>query len=370
MLTLTEMRAVILSVSVLDAALAVAGQSKKLEHIIVAGVKTIDRTYLERAAALNVTLSTMDSIRMRGKEKALDPVKSEQTDTASIIFEHCSDSGIKGSVLTHSNVAVAISSVYVTLPLVEKLNESDVCLIRSQSGSSFEYTLVYALLFAGAQVAFSNSTSTFLDEISALKPTLLTTSSQHLSIISKAINEHPSAKSFGYKTAVSVKRQELKEGRCWTGTIYDRFLKPIEQGIFGGKLRVIWNLHSEGPPGTDLNDVETIRSVLGTQVLETFSRAEACGLVSSSMYGDYEKANHIGVPAANLEYKLIDAPGKKYFVSDLPNPRGAICIRGPGVSKVYFNDAGKLASVVDEEGWVRLAGAFGEVRPNGTLTLL
>ncbi|KAJ3029480.1 UNVERIFIED_CONTAM: hypothetical protein HDU68_012060 [Siphonaria sp. JEL0065] len=372
-LALSELRVVVVSESGIDKVLNVAGQSKKLQHIVVAGLNAISKTHVERAAALKVNISTLDSVREIGKEHPKEFNKPEQTDTACILFESSRDSTkgeISGTVLTHSNVAVAISAVYVTLPQAEKINEQDVLLLRSHCITSFECCLVYATLFAGGQVGFSSSDSLILDEIALLRPTLLTSSAQVLQKLSGAITSHPQSKGFAFQYAISAKKRELAEGRSWTGTIYDKFvLKPVERGVFGGKLRVVWNLHSAKQP-TDVKSVELIRAVLGTQVFETFSRSEACGLVACSGYGDYEVVAHVGIPAANLEYKLIDAPGIDYLVTDSPNPRGSVCIRGPATSKTYFKDPIKSAAVVDGEGWIRLGGVYGEVRANGTLKLI
>ncbi|KAJ3288668.1 hypothetical protein HDU79_004669 [Rhizoclosmatium sp. JEL0117] len=367
-LTRTEMQIVVVSESTLENALNIAGQCKELKHIVVSNIKTISQTHTEHAKALNVKLHTLESIRLLGREHPHEHVKPETPDVAAILFQEIG-ADVEGVVLTHLNLSVAISAVYVTLPQQQKIGDKDVCLIRPRGNSSFERALVYALLFAGAQVAFSASNTTFVYDVTSLKPSLLTSSAATISILSAAISSHSAAKAWGFARAKAGKVQELREGRCWTGTWWDSiFLKDIEKILFGGRVRAIWNLRESQP--TDLDAVETIRAIIGCQVFETFSRNEAGGLVCASAFGDYAKVQHIGVPAANLEYKLVDAIDKGYSVSDKPNPHGAVCIRGPAAAKSYYKDSIKSAAVVEGEGWIRLDGVYGELLPNGTLALL
>ncbi|KAJ3060486.1 Long chain acyl-CoA synthetase 7 peroxisomal [Rhizoclosmatium hyalinum] len=288
-----------------------------------------------------------------GREHPHEHVKPETPDVAAILFQEIG-ADVEGVVLTHLNLSVAISAVYVTLPQQQKIGDKDVCLIRPRGNTAFERAL------------------------------LLTSSAATISILSAAISSHSAAKAWGFARAKAGKVQELREGRCWTGTWWDSiFLKDIEKILFGGRVRAIWNLRESQP--TDLDAVETIRAIIGCQVFETFSRNEAGGLVCASAFGDYAKVQHIGnvfvplnlssymtlgVPAANLEYKLVDATDKGYSVSDKPNPHGAICIRGPAAAKSYHKDAIKSAAVVEGEGWIRLDGVYGELLPNGTLALL
>ncbi|ORY37634.1 acetyl-CoA synthetase-like protein [Rhizoclosmatium globosum] len=343
-LTRTEMQIIVVSESTLENVLNIAGQCKELKHIVVSNIKTISQTHTERAKALNVKLHTLESIRRLGREHPHEHVKPETPDVAAILFQEIG-ADVEGVVLTHLNLSVAISAVYVTLPQQQKIGDKDVCLIRPRGNTAFERALVYALLFAGAQVAFSASNTTFVYDVTSLKPSLLTSSAATISILSAAISSHSAAKAWGFARAKAGKVQELREGRCWTGTWWDSiFLKDIERSS-------IWNLRESQP--TDLDAVETIRAIIGCQVFETFSRNEAGGLVCASAFGDYAKVQHIG-----------------YSVSDKPNPHGAVCIRGPAAAKSYYKDSIKSAAVVEGEGWIRLDGVYGELLPNGTLALL
>ncbi|KAI8621435.1 hypothetical protein BC830DRAFT_1094497 [Chytriomyces sp. MP71] len=362
----TEMRAIVVLETTVDSVLSVAGQCKKLEHVIVAGVSSLSKEFSERAAALKVNIHTLDAIKARGKANPHEQVKRELSDIYSIVYG-ADEKDLKGTEITFLNASAAISAIYITLPQSVKMTNSDSYLSVCHVSSPFERCIIFAVLIAGGQVAFSSGKAVMKD-IQAFSPTLIHTNSKTLDTFANAIDSHSSSKSWGVRKAISVKMQEVEEGRCWKGTLYDKlFLGEIQNGIFGGHLRYIWN--SPDLRKDDTQTVKKIRAVVGSQVIQTLSAAETVGLAFYTWFGDYTEVDHVGVPAANLEYKLVDAPSKHYLVTDNPNPKGEIWFRGPGVAKAYHKDSVKMANQVDEEGWFK-SGIYAQLFPNGTLGVL
>jgi long-subunit acyl-CoA synthetase (AMP-forming) len=69
---------------------------------------------------------------------------------------------------------------------------------------------------------------------------------------------------------------------------------------------------------------------MGCHVVEAFCTSEICGALTMTQLGEHIPmfGPNVGIPV-NIEYKLVDY--KEYLVTDRPNPRGRLLIRGPVV---------------------------------------
>jgi len=75
------------------------------------------------------------------------------------------------------------------------------------------------------------------------------------------------------------------------------------------------------------------------------------------------------VPLPNTEVKLHDLEEQGYLVSDQPNPRGEILIRGPCVCQGYYNSPEESAKLTDKDGWLHTSDV-GELLPDGTFRII
>ena len=108
--------------------------------------------------------------------------------------------------------------------------------------------------------------------------------------------------------------------------------------------------------------------VFSCPVEEAYGATEATGGVCSTCIWDKSTGN-VGGPLACTKLKLRDLPELGYLSTDLPNPRGEVCLKGLTVCKGYFRNPAMTADKIDKDGWLSL-GDVGELLPNGSVKLI
>lgn len=90
--------------------------------------------------------------------------------------------------------------------------------------------------------------------------------------------------------------------------------------------------------------------IMGVSEQERRSTVERAGMTESActicmtLPGDIT-TGHVGSPLPCCEVKLADIPEMRYMHSDVPNPRGEICVRGPILFQGYHKSPEQTAEV-------------------------
>lgn len=174
--------------------------------------------------------------------------------------------------------------------------------------------------------------------------------------------------SFLFQRGLDRKDRYHKEGKLVSDCKYDMLVfRYIRQQLFGGQIRMLY-MDSDDFPKVDLGSF--YRSVLGAQVLKTFSRPETSSSMMTTVVFDYALEKRVvGPPIASIHAKLVDKKEQGYVAEDLPNPRGEIHVQGSTVFAGYWNNTSATMDAINPDGWYP-TGMIGELLPNGSILLL
>lgn len=219
------------------------------------------------------------------------------------------------------------------------------------------------VFFNGGSIGFSSIHSLrFLEDITILKPTLLTTTPNFLinQILSNRLNSlknfesyKNSVESYLLNKAIEEKIKVLKEGHGEKVWLWDRFVLGYLRDRLGGRLKWIVS----GTSALSAHATELLTASLSVRITEGYGLTETCSSACVSLLDDSNifSVGHVGPPLPCCEIKIVDVP-PIYSHQDQPFGRGEIYIRGHNVFAGYFCPARydldeALDSRVDHEGW-------------------
>ena len=139
-------------------------------------------------------------------------------------------------------------------------------------------------------------------------------------------------------------------------TMYTRLLR--ESGDRPRRLAGLRLLVSGSAP-LAVDTLERVERVFGQRILERYGMTETV-MLTGNPYAGPRKAGTVGVPFEGVELRLAAAT---------PEGGGAeVQVRGPSVTRGYWNDAAATAAAFTPDGWFR-TGDLGELDADGYLTL-
>jgi long-chain acyl-CoA synthetase len=279
-------------------------------------------------------------------------------DTATIVYTSGTTGEPKGVVLSHYNI---VSNAFAAARRFH-ITSDDVFLSFLPLCHMFEKTCgYYTMLFSGVTIAYAGDLTTIVEDVQAIRPTLLIIVPRILEKIYEAVEKRVLEAPFIRRKLVTSairclnRRANLEyRGQKVPATLklicafFNRNIASKFRNIAGGKLRL---LVSGGAP-LDRRLAKTLY-VLGFNILEGYGLTEASPVVCTACLDD-NRLGTVGKPLEGVEVRIGEGD--------------EILVRGANIMKGYFNKPEETAEVIDGEGWFH-TGDQGRFDDNGNLVI-
>lgn len=275
----------------------------------------------------------------------------------------------KGVVLTHAACVAAAScarcvgggkqgdSVISYLPLAHIFQ-------RSTEASS--------LFFGGCIGYFSGDVLGLVDDMKMLKPQGFTSVPRLFNRFGSAIKaasvDAPGFKGTLGRHVINGKLEAMKAppGKATNKSfLWDRFYTPKITSAFG--LQKVTRMITGSAP-LDPSLHQFLRAAFGNDFMQGYGLTESYAIAVCQAPDDYSTGNCGGVLPA-MEVCLQSVPDMEYNVTDSPNPRGEVLLRGNTMFSEYYNNPEETKKAHTEDGWFR-TGDIGEFDAMGRLRIV
>jgi len=276
-------------------------------------------------------------------------------DLATIIYTSGTTGDPKGAMLSHDNIA---SNVEACLKVVD-LNPSDTCLSFLPLCHIFERMAgLYAMLQAGATIAFAQNIDTVAADAMEVHPTILTGVPRffekvYARVMDNALSQPPLRKAiffWGVRTGIRAAHLHF-EGKKPAGLfalqahLADRLVGAKVRARVGGKLRVC--ISGGAPLGAKIME---FFFAVGIPVVEGYGLTETSPVICLNIPGR-ERPASVGPPVPGVEVRFGE--------------EGEILTRGPHVMMGYFRNE-EATRIAIRDGWFH-TGDVGHFDEDGFL---
>jgi len=281
----------------------------------------------------------------------------------------------KGVILTHGNLI----STSTCIMFLESFYPEDVYIGYLPLAHVLELLSECTMMMFGVPVGYS-SPNTMTDmstkvkkgqkgDASVLQPTMMCTVPLILDRIYKNIMDSVSKRGPNFQKAFEFcYRYKLYWKRQGMSTpLVDKLVFNKIKALLGGKMRFV--ISGGAPLSPETHDF--IRTCLGVTLVQGYSLTETT-CTGTCMEATDDSAGTVGGPMAGIEVKMVSWNEGNYRVTDLPRPRGELCIGGETVAKGYFKNEQKTKEdffVENGKRWFR-TGDIGEMLQNGSVRII
>lgn len=284
------------------------------------------------------------------------PEGPKEDDLAGIVYTSGTTGRPKGVMLTHGNI---VSNVKATLECVFP-QVGDIFLSFLPLSHTFERTAGYYLALAtGCTIAYNRSVLLLADDLKTIRPTVIISVPRVYERIFARVQDklkksRPAAR-YLFDWAVEIgwrdfcRRNHLPvehTGRAWLDGLMRPLVRKVSSTLldqFGGRLRIAIS----GGAALSSKVARTFCG-LGLPIIQGYGMTEASPIIAGNNR-TLNQPNTVGKPFNNVEVRLGEGD--------------EIQIKGPSITRGYWNRPDATANAFTEDGWFRTGdvGGFNEL---------
>lgn len=321
------------------------------------------------AADVGIAVHYIKDVEALGaaSKRPMNPPRPE--DTITINYTSGTTGNPKGVVLTHANATAATASSRV----ITECRPSDVLVSYLPLAHIYQRLAEHGALSVGSALGyFHGDILGLIDDMKLLRPTGFNSVPRLYNRFGSAIRaatvDAPGMKGAIGRHVINGKLASMKlpPGKATNKhAIYDRIYTPKVASAFGLQ-RARGMVSGSAPLDPTLH--QFLRAAFGSDIIQGYGLTETYAIGTAQLEGDMSAGN-CGAMAPSMECCLQSVPDMDYLVTDSPNPRGELLLRGNTRFKEYYRNEQETAKAIDEDGWFR-TGDIAEIDSMGRISIV
>lgn len=320
------------------------------------------------ASDVGVKIFSIEQVEALGASLNRPYNPPQPSDTITINYTSGTTGPPKGVVLSHA-AAVAAASCSLATAFPEP---NDVLCSYLPLAHIFERMTEHVAFWSGARIGyFHGNVLELVDDFKALRPTTLPSVPRLYNRFGGAIRaqtvDQPGFKGALSRHVVATKLANLRDKSNPTvkHAFYDRiWSKKVAAALGLDRVRTMVT----GSAPLDPSLQQFLRIVFANQFMQGYGLTESYAASLCQLAGDLT-AGSCGAVLPALEACLQSVPDMDYLVTDKPQPRGELLLRGNTLFDGYYKNAEETQKAMTKDGWFK-TGDIATVDAMGRFTII
>lgn len=321
------------------------------------------------AADAGITIHYIKDVEALGAASNRPMVPPRPEDTITINYTSGTTGNPKGVVLTQANATAATASSRV----VGEFRPTDVLISYLPLAHIYQRFAEHAALSIGSALGyFHGDILGLVDDMKLLRPTSFNSVPRLYNRFGSAIRaatiDAPGMKGAIGRHVINSKLATMKlpPGQATNKHfLYDRIYTPKIASAFGLQ-RARGMVTGSAPLDPTLH--QFLRAAFGTDFIQGYGLTETYAIATAQLEGDLSSGN-CGAMSPAMEGCLQSVPDMDYLVTDSPNPRGELLLRGNTCFKEYYRNEEETKKAIIDDGWFR-TGDIAEIDSMGRVKIV